>query len=402
MVYAVLIHGVEGRLFFSLFYSAEGNDSRKKTRQQTIMRRILAEHLFQKHTDSNFVSSSTSSSFGGMLNGGGSGSSSSGTSSSSSTAASSAYSPVFELLCGGPDGLAVKEGNKSSSTLLNKTTNLFGEWIGNKKDNAMLHHGGPLSLDPAAFSAMHGVVDKNAVDPARITHGNTADPHLLGHVPGYLQNKSTNYYASSLFGGGSSSASKTFGNNVQSGYNNYTASRNKKNAANANNVTEGVVRMGGSVSGIFEQSKMLFWKQVNGIFFTILCEPLENTLLATNFLELLITELHRHFEIELKLGGSGNYDKKNKNYTDRNNAMTAAGDHHPLLEDHLHGGGNDHGRVASNGGNNYGSTLADRILDKPDEVLMILHYMLPGGQLQFITYNLYAFLRTNIADSLSN
>ncbi|CAE8662670.1 unnamed protein product, partial [Polarella glacialis] len=37
-------------LHFSIFYTPEGNNSHKKTRQQTIMRRILEEHLFQTHS----------------------------------------------------------------------------------------------------------------------------------------------------------------------------------------------------------------------------------------------------------------------------------------------------------------------------------------------------------------
>ena len=51
MVYGVLIHSVASsqKLFFSNFYTPEGNDESKKIRQQTVMRRVLEEHLFQMH-----------------------------------------------------------------------------------------------------------------------------------------------------------------------------------------------------------------------------------------------------------------------------------------------------------------------------------------------------------------
>ncbi|CAK0882121.1 unnamed protein product [Prorocentrum cordatum] len=52
MVYGLMIHSVDSSqtLHFSIFYTPEGNDGHKKTRQQTIMRRILEEHLFQTHS----------------------------------------------------------------------------------------------------------------------------------------------------------------------------------------------------------------------------------------------------------------------------------------------------------------------------------------------------------------
>lgn len=58
MVYGIMIHSVDScqTLHFSNFYTAEGNDSRKKTREQMIMRRILEEHLFQRHSSTSEMS----------------------------------------------------------------------------------------------------------------------------------------------------------------------------------------------------------------------------------------------------------------------------------------------------------------------------------------------------------
>ena len=49
MVYAVIIHSVDScqTVYFSYFYTSEGNDGQRKTRQLAIMRRILEEHFFQ-------------------------------------------------------------------------------------------------------------------------------------------------------------------------------------------------------------------------------------------------------------------------------------------------------------------------------------------------------------------
>merc|ERR1719476_677877 len=50
-----MIHSVDTSqtLHFSIFYTPEGNDRNNKTRQQTIMRHILQEHLFQKNSGEN-------------------------------------------------------------------------------------------------------------------------------------------------------------------------------------------------------------------------------------------------------------------------------------------------------------------------------------------------------------
>ena len=43
MVYGVMIHSVDScqQLYFSAFYTPEGNNVKKKPRQQMVMRRIL-------------------------------------------------------------------------------------------------------------------------------------------------------------------------------------------------------------------------------------------------------------------------------------------------------------------------------------------------------------------------
>ena len=52
MVYGLMIHSVDScqKLYFSVFFSPEGNDSRKKNRNSRILRRILDEHLFTRTT----------------------------------------------------------------------------------------------------------------------------------------------------------------------------------------------------------------------------------------------------------------------------------------------------------------------------------------------------------------
>eukprot|EP01067_Filipodium_phascolosomae_P001970 Filipodium_phascolosomae@DN223_c0_g1_i1.p1 len=52
MVYGIMLHSVENsqQLHFSHFFTPEGNDENKKVRQQTIMRKILEDHLFHKQS----------------------------------------------------------------------------------------------------------------------------------------------------------------------------------------------------------------------------------------------------------------------------------------------------------------------------------------------------------------
>jgi hypothetical protein len=54
MIYAFLIHSSEnvGQIFFSHFYSGEGNDQSKISRQQTIIRKVIEDKSFQQHAAS--------------------------------------------------------------------------------------------------------------------------------------------------------------------------------------------------------------------------------------------------------------------------------------------------------------------------------------------------------------
>ena len=49
MVYAVLVHSLDGKgsIFHSQFYTAEGNDAARKTRQQQIIHHVYQEHVFR-------------------------------------------------------------------------------------------------------------------------------------------------------------------------------------------------------------------------------------------------------------------------------------------------------------------------------------------------------------------
>mmetsp|Transcript_16034 Transcript_16034/g.37821 ORF Transcript_16034/g.37821 Transcript_16034/m.37821 type:complete len:201 (-) Transcript_16034:77-679(-) len=197
MVYGLMIHSVDScqTLHFSIFYTPEGNDSHKKTRQQTIMRRILEEHLFQTHS--------------------------------------------------GDQHSSVK--SKASSSL----------------------------------------------DDADWLFRLTADT--------------------------------------------------KPSAQPAVDYTEGILRL--QASSLFEYPKLVVWKQVDTVVYTLVCEPLDNPLLASNFLTLFIHELNDHFR---------------------------------------KGGG-----------------ILEEVGARPDEVLAILNFLLPCGQLLFTNFHLYKHFKTQIAQVLN-
>eukprot|EP00930_Biecheleria_cincta_P097182 TRINITY_DN88901_c0_g1_i1.p1 TRINITY_DN88901_c0_g1~~TRINITY_DN88901_c0_g1_i1.p1 ORF type:complete len:215 (-),score=48.71 TRINITY_DN88901_c0_g1_i1:74-688(-) len=201
MVYGLMIHSVDSSqtLHFSIFYTPEGNDMHKKTRQQTIMRRILEEHLFQTHS--------------------------------------------------GDQHSAVK--SKASSSLED------ADWLFRFTSD---------SKPSAAFKAQ----------------------------PGF-------------------------------------------------DYTEGILRLQGST--LFEYPKLVVWKHVDKVVYTLVCEPLDNPLLASNFLTLFVHELSDHFR---KAG-----------------------------------------------------SLVDEVSSKPDEILVILDYLLPGGQLLFTNSNLHRYLKSQIGEVLS-
>jgi hypothetical protein len=55
-VYAFLIHSADnvGSIYFSHFYTPEGNDPIKATRQQTIIRKVIEDKSFQQHSVSHY------------------------------------------------------------------------------------------------------------------------------------------------------------------------------------------------------------------------------------------------------------------------------------------------------------------------------------------------------------
>ena len=56
MIYAFLIHSAEsvGSVFFSHFYTGEGNDQARTSRQQLIVRKVIEDKSFQQHSVSYF------------------------------------------------------------------------------------------------------------------------------------------------------------------------------------------------------------------------------------------------------------------------------------------------------------------------------------------------------------
>jgi len=197
MVYGLMVHSVDSSqtVHFSIFYTPEGNDGRKKTRQQTIMRRILEEHLFQMHS--------------------------------------------------GDQHNSVK--SKASS-----------------------------SLDDADWLFRFTSDSKSSAQPGL-------------------------------------------------------------------DYTEGILRL--QASALFDYPKLVVWKQVDKVVYTLVCEPLDNPLLASNFLTLFVNELNDHF----RKGGS----------------------------------------------------VMEEVSARPDEVLAMLNFLLPGGQLLFSNFHLYKHLKAQIARVLN-
>eukprot|EP00928_Gymnodinium_smaydae_P054140 TRINITY_DN37964_c0_g1_i1.p1 TRINITY_DN37964_c0_g1~~TRINITY_DN37964_c0_g1_i1.p1 ORF type:complete len:201 (-),score=33.52 TRINITY_DN37964_c0_g1_i1:62-664(-) len=107
--------------------------------------------------------------------------------------------------------------------------------------------------------------------------------------------------------------------------------------------TEGILRL--PASALFEQPKIVVWKQVDKVIYTLIFEPLDNSLLASNFLTLFIHELREHTR--------------------------------------------------------KGAGIAEELAARPDETLAILNFLLPGGQLLFTNFHLYKHLKAQIAGVLS-
>eukprot|EP00421_Protoceratium_reticulatum_P023016 CAMPEP_0168385508 /NCGR_PEP_ID=MMETSP0228-20121227/14956_1 /TAXON_ID=133427 /ORGANISM="Protoceratium reticulatum, Strain CCCM 535 (=CCMP 1889)" /LENGTH=171 /DNA_ID=CAMNT_0008398695 /DNA_START=192 /DNA_END=704 /DNA_ORIENTATION=+ len=105
---------------------------------------------------------------------------------------------------------------------------------------------------------------------------------------------------------------------------------------------EGILRL--QASALFEYPKLVVWKQVDKVVYTLVCEPLDNPLLASNFLTLFISKLNDHFR---------------------------------------KGGG-----------------IVEEVVARPDEVLAILNHLLPGGQLLFTNFRLYKHFGAQIGRML--
>merc|ERR1719446_1049256 len=120
-------------------------------------------------------------------------------------------------------------------------------------------------------------------------------------------------------------------------------SDSKSSAQPSIDFTEGILRQ--QASALFEYPKLVVWKQVDKVVYTLVCEPLDNPLLASNFLTLFVHELNDHF----RKGGS----------------------------------------------------IVDEVAARPDEVLAILNFLLPGGQLLFTNFHLYRHLKTQITGVLT-
>ncbi|CAD7976260.1 unnamed protein product [Amoebophrya sp. A25] len=267
MVYGLLIHAHDGRAFFSIFWSAEGNDSRKRIRQQAVIRRVVEECTYQK----NF------------------------------------FAPAAE----------------GRHRLLE---GLFGVTRAERIQDATRRKNGS-SLDLSFPSALFG-------------------SGLFGSSRGQKDNDLFPHDERTLLSSGDRAQ--------------YDESSTR--CALPGRQQEGVLRMGSQ--SLFETSKVIVWKQVGDVYFTLICEPLENSLLARNFLTLFIAELHRHFE-------SAKYDKKDTKET-IGGQTAASPEQRP--------------KGKSEGG------MDEHVSQRPDEVLMMLHYLLPGGQLLFSSYNLHNFL----------
>mmetsp|Transcript_1676 Transcript_1676/g.3494 ORF Transcript_1676/g.3494 Transcript_1676/m.3494 type:complete len:196 (-) Transcript_1676:298-885(-) len=194
MVYALLIHSVDSSqsLHFSIFYTPEGNDGNKKTRQQSIIRRILQEHLFQKHS-----------------------------------------------------------GDQQNTT--KSKTPEESDWL-------------------FRFTADSKNTSQIGMD-----------------------------------------------------------------------YTEGILRL--QASSLFQHPKLVVWKQVEQVVYTLVCEPLDNPLLASNFLTYFVAELSDQFR--------------------------------------------------------KGSSIADEVAARPDEVLVILNWLLPDGRLIFANNHLRMYWKGEIANMLS-
>ena len=97
------------------------------------------------------------------------------------------------------------------------------------------------------------------------------------------------------------------------------------------------------------------------VVYTLICEPLDNPLLASNFLTLFVHELSDHF---------------------RKARLTEKASAHPRTAC-------KRSEAASKRLRNEAGSMVDEVSSRPDEILTILNLMLPGGQLIFTNSNLH-------------
>lgn len=124
---------------------------------------------------------------------------------------------------------------------------------------------------------------------------------------------------------------------------------------------------------------------MDGLSYTLILEPLENSLLATNFLTLFIAELHRHFAT------CKNLDlQKTEDSVDHSSSNAQA--HSQTTQNSTLDAANPSSTTSKTAGD-----LSAQIVARTDDILVLLHHLLPGGVLQFVNYTLYSFLRDRAA-----
>ncbi|PFH32248.1 hypothetical protein BESB_021890 [Besnoitia besnoiti] len=122
------------------------------------------------------------------------------------------------------------------------------------------------------------------------------------------------------------------------------AKRRAAASAAAAEVMEGVFLL--QQASLFAAPKVVVWKHVESISYALICTALDNVLLGANFLTLFIHCLADSFASD---------------------------------------------KVASTQG-----SFAQQLLSHPDIILLVLHFLLPGGQLIFINGNQAKFLKNKI------
>lgn len=351
MVYALLVHSVDSceRLFFSKFFTPEGNDSRKRPREHHVMRRILEEHQFQRHAAN--VDFSKSALLGlnqerntfkdrnsgeDRFNGDRNFSSLNAVASEGAGLFSSALGGLLGAVVGGAKTVGELKSEekipKPSSSLVLGGVGVPNNCLKNSVEVPPLEKKG--SFVSSRYKS-NGVGNLKKPSSAFEDSSETQIPQKQ-----ILQkHRLSNMLAAMKQGGGEAEKSSL------------------------SSLTSGVVRIDEENDAtLFSSPKLLVWKQIEGLSYVLITEPLENALLATNFLTLFIAELYRH--------GDGCASFENQK-----------GEEVPSPHSH--------------------SIAQQLLMKKPEEVLTILHFLLPGGVLQFTNFSHYTFQREKIGQMLA-